>query len=164
MLPIHPRWPLWCLRLQGNPIYWGSESGTYGEANRDTIEDAVGATDFQIADLDGDGLQDIVVANGEAGLGGFATISYVYYGAPDGYRADNRIELPAVAASEAGIKDLDGDGFLDIVFASHYAENDGDPENSQIYWGSAAGYAAGTVTELPTHHAAGLTIVGIAPR
>jgi hypothetical protein len=68
--------------------------------------------------------------------------------------------IPATAASEAGVADLNGDGFLDVVFASHYPPTEESPQVSQIYWGSAIGFNAANVTELPTEHAAGMKIIG----
>ena len=146
-----------CTFCEGNFIYWGSESARYGEANRAVIEGAVGATDAQIAHVDDDGFIDLVIANGAFG----SQVSWIYYGSDAGWVEDNRLELPATAASEAGVGDLDEDGYLDVVFASHYAPSEGQPEVSQIYWGSESGISSDNATELPTVHAAGMKIVGL---
>ena len=146
-----------CAFCEGNFIYWGIEGASYGEGNRTTIEGAVGGTDAQIADIDNDGDVDIVIANG--GIG--STVSWIYYGSDAGWPEAARIELPATSASEAGVGDLDGNGYLDVVFASHYSPGDGQPEVSQIYWGDEGGLSADNCTELPTVHAAGMKIVGL---
>ena len=140
-------------------IYWND--GGFDGGNRYQMEDADGATDVQVADLDGDGHMDLVMANGGVDiLGGFAEISYIYWGSAIGWDSDNRTELTSTAASEGAIEDLDGDGYLDVVFASHYEPSDGGDEVSQIYWGSGSGYSDANVTELPTYHAAGMKVVG----
>jgi len=140
-------------------IFWNDNG--FDESNSTQLDDAVGATDVQVADLDDDGYVDMVLANGGVDLfGGFADVSWIYWGSATGFDSGSRQELTSTAASESGIRDLDGDGFLDIVIASHYEPSDGGAEVSQIYWGSATGYSDADLTELPTVHAAGMTIVG----
>ena len=142
-------------------IYWGDATGGFDNGDRTNLEGSDGATDVQVADLNDDGYPDLVIANGGVNLDtSFATESYIYYGDAAGYAEANRIALPTTAASEAGIVDLDGDGYLDVVFASHYEPADGGAEVSQIYWGSVDGYDPLNVTELPTVHAAGMKVVG----
>jgi len=145
---------------QASRIYWGDAAGGVDPESYLQLEDAVGAVDAQVADLDGDGQQDLVLANGgiEWDLS-FADASFVYYGSKGSFDLDRRVELPTTAASECGVEDLDGDGFPDVVCASHYAPDSGD-EVSQIYWGSKDGFSEHDLTELPTTHAAGMKIVG----
>ncbi len=140
-------------------IYWGDVAGNYGN-DYSQLEEADGGTDAQLADLNADGWLDLVLSNGGVDwTGAFADTSFVYWGSADGFSSDSRDSLPTTAASEAAVRDLDGDGWLDIVFASHYAPDEGE-EVSQIYWGSASGYDAESRSDLPSVHAAGLTVVG----
>lgn len=140
-------------------IYFGDMAGNFGD-DSEQLSEAVGGTDAQLADLNADGWLDLVLSNGgvEWDLS-FADTSYVYWGAASGFSDDQRLQLATTAASEAGVEDLDGDGWLDIVFASHYAPDHGD-EVSQVYWGSADGFDGENRTDLPTIHAAGMVIVG----
>ena len=146
-----------CVLCEGNYIYWGGEGASYGESNRTTIEGATGATDVKIGDVDNDGILDLAVANGAFG----SQVSWLYFGSDTGWEEGSRMELPATAASETAIADLDGDGYLDVVFASHYAPSEGEPEVSQIYWGDESGISVDNRTDLPTVHAAGMKIVGV---
>lgn len=150
-----------------NRIYWGSATGF--DEDRFTQIETDGITEAIFKDLNGDGNTDIVLADGSVTnllTQEFAKESHIFWGTPSGnadkytWSDGNSLDLPAVAASEAGVEDLNGDGFDDIVFASHYAAKDGDPEVSQIYWGSKDGYSADNVTLLPTQHAAGMKIIG----
>ncbi len=141
-------------------IYWGDLAGNLGD-DLFQLPEATGGTDAQLADLDEDGFVDIVLSNGGVEWDtSFADTSYVYWGGVSGFSEERRTLFDTTAASEAAVRDLDGDGWLDIVFASHYEPSDGGPEVSQIYWGSASGFDSAQLTELPTTHAAGLVVVG----
>ena len=145
---------------EASNIYYGDMAGNFGD-DYVQLQEAVGGTDAQLADLDGDGWLEIVLSNGGIEWDtSFADTSYVYWGSASGYSDDRRTQLTTTAASEAGVRDLDGDGWQDIVFASHYEPSDGGAEVSQIYWGSADGFDQSNLTELPTTHAAGLVVVG----
>ena len=140
-------------------IYWNDGNGGFPDSTH--LLESTGGVDAQAADLNGDGHIDMLIANGGVDvLGGFATVSYIYWGSANGLSDDERQEIPTTAASECGIEDLDGDGWLDIVCASHYEPDDGGPQVSQIYWNAAGTFDETNLTELPTQHAAGMTIVG----
>ena len=152
-----------CLGCEGNTIYWGSGGRDLGPARSTELPGVVGATDAQVADLNGDGHQDLVLANGAVGLEGYALHSWVWYGSEQGFAPERRMELPVVSASAAAVADLNGDGRLDVVFASHYAAEEGGPQESPVYWGGADGLRPEARTLLPTRHAAGVIVVGSAP-
>ena len=150
-----------------NRIYWGGPSG-FDDDNYTKIDDVDGITEAIFKDLNNDGQKDIVLASGAVDISamGFSEESFILWGeadsGPDKYKwsADKNTALPATAASEAGVGDLNGDGFLDVVFSSHYPQ-DSNPEVSQIYWGNENGtFSSADVTELPTTHAAGMKIIG----
>ena len=150
-----------------NRIYWGSATG-FSNDNYTKIDDVDGGTDAIFVDLNGDGNKDLIFASGAVDLltQEFSKESYILWGEPSGdadkfkWSEDNMLSLPATAGSEAGVADLNGDGFLDVVFASHYPPTEDALQVSQIYWGSPTGYNAANVTELPTEHAAGMKIIG----
>ncbi len=140
-------------------IYWNDGTGNFPDSTH--LLESTGGVDVQVGDLDQDGHVDMVIANGGVDvLGGFADVSWIYWGSATGFSDDERQEIPTTAASECGIEDLDGDGWDDIVCASHYEPDDGGPEVSQIYWSDAGTFDEINLTELPTQHAAGMTIVG----
>ena len=151
-----------CVLCEGTYIYWGDDNGTYGDDRRSTLEGSVGATAAEVADINGDGFNDIVIPNGavNAVTQEFAQESYIYWGSESGFSEDNRLTLPTSAASDCAVRDLDGDGYVDVVISSHYPPADGQPEQSQIFWGGPDGISAMHMTQLPTVHAAGMTVVG----
>jgi len=151
-----------CMLCEGTYIYWGDDSGSYSDDRRESLDGSVGATGAAVADLNADGFNDIVIPNGavNAVTQEFAQESYIYWGNADGFAEDNRTVLPTSAASDCAIRDLDGDGRLDVVFSSHYPPSEGAPEFSEIYWGDENGYSVMHRTQLPTQHAAGMTVVG----
>jgi hypothetical protein len=128
-------------------IYWGSASG-FTSGNKTELP-THGAYDNSVADLNGDGFLDIVFSNGYDGTSRNIN-SVIYWGSASGFSSDNKTELPTIGAKGNSVADLNGDGFLDIVFSNHY---DGTSLNinSVVYWGSASGFTSGNKTELPTH-------------
>lgn len=160
-------------------VYWGGPEG-YSPERRLALP-TVGAARSRVADRDGDGHNELIFAHGVLEVLGVASRP-VWWGGPDGWGEDftdlgsafaeashilwggvegwtERTDLPTTAASECGVRDLDRDGDLDVVCASHCAPQGGGPEVSQVYWNDG-GFDLARVTELPTLHAAGMTIVG----
>jgi hypothetical protein len=131
-------------------IYWGSSKG-YRVQRRMELPTA-GARDVKVADLNGDGLLDIIYANKSGGA------SYIYWAKPGngGYSPFGRTMLPTVHASRCAIADLNRDGRLDLVFSN---ENDAlkNEVNSVIYWNTPTGFAPFQKTELPTLGAMSVT-------
>jgi hypothetical protein len=91
-------------------IYWGSEQD-YDAENFTNIL-TVGATDVIIADLDGDGWEDLVFANGDG------KESFIYYGTREGFTEETLVKLPTTKAHAVEVGDINNDNALDIVFAN----------------------------------------------
>ncbi len=132
-------------------IYWGA-SGGY-DASNPTILPSIGNSDVGVADLNGNGLLDMVLTSYHAGY----TRSYpstIYWNSASGFDASRTQQLPTNSASGVHINDFNRDGHADIVFACH--SKDGNHRNDAfLYWGSKEGFSTDRRTELPVlgpHH------------
>ncbi|MEI7420886.1 MAG: VCBS repeat-containing protein [Prolixibacteraceae bacterium] len=136
-------------------IYWGSDKGY--DFTRKSLVSTLSASGLAIADLDGNGYKDIVVANSgrEYVARSNASIdytggslkdyeskreltSYIYWQQDYGFTEKNRSELPTRYALDANVNDFNGDGYPDIVFLQG-----GSPGSIRIFYGSSEGINAG---------------------
>ena len=140
---------------EGLFIFWGSSTG-HQQENR-TVLPGIGAVGQQIADLDGDGYLDIVLCNlmDETTRTFQGINSTVYWGSPQGYTVQRRMDLPSLGGQQATIADLDRDGFLDIFLTNYQSEFDRQLP-SHIYWGDdRSPYSARKRTALPVGSGSG---------
>ena len=138
-------------------VYWGGPDGV--SPIRRTELPTAGAKGVTAADLDGDGRVDLVFSNGFDGET-HRIDSYVYWGTAGGFSIDDRTDLPTHGAAGNAVADLDGDGYLDIVFANHH-DDFMSGIDSTVYWGGADGYSEARVTGLPTSMALGVSIADL---
>lgn len=103
------------------------------------------------ADLDADGWPDLVFAQTEDTTGAYRTTSPVLYG-PD---FERRVDLPTIGADDVAIGDLNGDAWLDLVFAS-VGDGDARAVDSLVYLGGPDGF--GDALTLPGVGAAAVTL------
>ena len=135
-------------------IYWGSKTG-FSKLKRTGLP-TVGGVGTTAADLNGDGHLDLVFSNYDnAKKQGNSLVlhqhkvnSYVYWGSGSGYGPTNKTELPTVGAAGNAVADLNGDGYLDIVFANVF-DGSSTKVNAYVYWGAQSGYSTAKRTELP---------------
>ncbi len=135
-------------------VYWGGPDG-YSTAHRDELP-TVGAFHVTVHDVDGDGWLDLVFANSQTD-DSFVTPSFVYFNGPDGFSPAEQIKLETVGTSGSAAADLDGDGYVDLLFSNR---NNGLTSNldSYVYWGSEAGYSEALRQELTTHGGSAVTV------
>jgi FG-GAP-like repeat/Putative metal-binding motif len=111
------------------------------------------ATEYCVT-LDCDEYGDLVVANNATTGSPFsrAVDSYGYLG--DGRTFALDASLPTAGTQGVDVADLDGDGFLDIIFAN-WSPNEGyaGAISSYVYWGSSSGYSASDRLGLTTQGA-----------
>lgn len=100
-------------------IYWGGPDG-YSAGHRTSLP-LQAAERAVLADLNGNGYLDIVVAN--TGLSYHVSVdsygkSYIFWNREGSFSADDRTELPTIHAKDVIAADLNGNGWLDLAFAN----------------------------------------------
>jgi len=139
-------------------IYWADETGFSPE--RRTLLPTEGAIAATAADLDGDGHQELIVANRFDGENTNLDV-YIYWGSPEGFDVARRTSLPARAARALAVADLDRDGHPDIVIANQGVEYHMTFDRfrkSYVYWGSKRGYSPERRTSLATINCADVKV------
>ena len=132
-------------------IYWGG-SGGY-DVSRRIILPSVGNSDVAVADLNGNGLLDMVLTSYHAGYTR-SHPSTIYWNSSNGFNASRATQLPTNSASGVHVNDFDRNGHADILFACHSKEGN-HRNDSFLYWGSQAGFSTERRTLLPglgPHH------------
>ena len=159
-------------------VYWGSPEGprsllpelwrerplaqvVYGlmdGSDQVTRLPSFGGGRSAVADLNRDGFPDLVFCNYIHNYPGVRT-AYVYWGSRDGYSRVGRTELPTRWAAGVVARDLNSDGYPDLVFANQGVEAGAEkisPKvnlSSYIYWGSANGFDPDQPGLVPTRGA-----------
>jgi hypothetical protein len=149
-------------------VYWGTRNG-FSEQNSISLPTSA-ATGVAVGDFNKDGYPDIVFGN----LGNYNfpfPPSVVYWGGPNGFSPQNRTELETHGVGGLAVADVDGDGWLDIIFSNSagfppidqlmdYGQNYAWPD-SYIYLGSPNGFPTQRRIALPTKGATGVKIADL---
>jgi hypothetical protein len=107
-----------------------------------------------VADVNGDGHIDMVFAVHHKGVT-YQTKSPLYLGSPIGMRTTPYHEFPTTGATDVLLRDLNEDGYMDVVFAQE--ENDGYYLiDSTLFWGSESGWNSTPDVEFVTTGATGV--------
>ena len=130
-------------------IYWG-ESGF--EPSKRVELPSNGGKRVEVADLNQDQHLDLILVNSSNGTRSDLD-SYIYWGSQLGFEPSRRTLLPTRGAEAVTTADLNGDGWLDIIFANsglsyHVAVDHFN--QSFIYWGSETGYSLESRASLRT--------------
>jgi hypothetical protein len=140
-------------------IYWGTMMG--GFSSTPTSVPTVGAMDVKIADLEGDDDLDLVFANLMDDAHDYAVPSSVYLNdGTGGFGSTPDVDLPTTGATAVAVGDVDGRGWLDLVFA---CEQDGTTRHveSSVYLGGASGWNDVPDIHLPTYGASNVVMVDL---
>ena len=143
-------------------VYWGKAGGGF-QATPMSLP-TVGAEDVKVADLNGDGLGDVVFANMVDQQDAYGIDSYVYLNRPStGLPQTPSARVPTMGAKAVGVADLDGTGYKDLVFACHYnGTNYTVP--SVVFLGGASGWASQPDIQLPTEGASDVVVADMIRR
>lgn len=136
-------------------IFWGSDEG-FSETDTTPLS-MEGAREVAIADLDGDGWLDLAFASSDDEGYAPSTSSPIWWGSAEGYGASHTSSLATLGARDVAAADLDGDGWMDLVYANSGSATT-THVSSYVYWGSAAGFSTLDRTDLPTEAAWHVTV------
>ncbi|MFM7201891.1 MAG: MopE-related protein [Myxococcota bacterium] len=133
---------------QNSYIYWGATSGL-SVNNRTALPTSGSWHKAVVSDLDGNGFKDVVFTS-YYNNSTYDVSSSIYWGSSTGFSSSNVTKLPTMGSAEAAASDLDGDGYIDLVFSSHYSTS-GYSTYASVYWGSSRGFSTSNRTTLPTY-------------
>ncbi len=98
-----------------------------------------GASALDVADVDGDGYMDVAFAIRQTGDTTFTAQSPLYLGSPVGWRDVPDHRFPTKGASDVVLRDIDGDGNIDVLFAQETPDGSTGAIDSGLFWGLPGG-------------------------
>jgi hypothetical protein len=132
-------------------IHWGKAGGGFETTTTDLP--TIGAVDVKVADLDDDDDLDIVFANHQNDAQVLGVDSVVYFNdGSGGFGSITPRRLPTSGATGVTAVDLDGSGWMDLVFS---CERDASTYKvpSVVFMGGIMGWSATPDIEIPTEGA-----------
>jgi uncharacterized membrane protein len=140
-------------------IFWGKAGGGF-EATTTGLP-TKGAADVKVADLDDDDDLDIVFANGMNNALKPEVDSAVYLNdGSGGFGTSPDVTLPTSGATGLAVADLDGSGWLDLVFA---CEKNATTRQvpSVVYLGGVSGWQGSPDIQIPTEGASDVMVAAL---
>ena len=135
-------------------IFWGGPDGFSKDRMTELLSDGVASANA--ADLDGDGYLDLILAGHQSLSKNSRYESYitVYWGGPDGYKENRKMQLPASCANSVTVGDYNGNGSFDIYGTAY---NNGRSRDllSYLYKGEQGKYSINNVQYLFNHSGSG---------
>jgi hypothetical protein len=135
------QWPdIVALLTQGNEqiaVYYNQRNGSFKKETVLRFPSVYGSSYFELTDIDRDGDQDIVYANGDNA--DYSIVLKPYHGIRI-FLNDGRFHFkqawfyPMYGASQTVVRDFDQDGDLDIAAISHFPDFTHRPNESFIYF------------------------------
>ncbi len=122
---------------------------------------AKGTSAVDVTDVDGDGYPDILFAVHRTTGSTFGGKSPLFAGSPLGPKEQPVHSFNTVGAMDVVLRDLDYDGFTDVVFAQERNGTDDYAVNSSLFWGSADGWSDEPDVEFVTMGASGVEAVDV---
>lgn len=113
--------------------------------------------DAVFADVDQDGLQDVVTANFSNSGGATWTDSFVFYSDGKDFSTREALAIPTLGASGVSCGDLNNDGYPEIVFSNERSTNQNNIF-SYVYWNDNGTFRFENHTQLPTQGSLSNTI------
>jgi uncharacterized membrane protein len=122
---------------------------------------AKGTSAVDVADVNGDGYADVAFAVHRTGPAAFGTNSPLFIGSPMGLREQPVHTFNTIGAMDVVLRDLDKDGYMDVVFAQERIATDDYAVNSSLFWGSSEGWADAPDVEFVTSGASDVEAVDL---
>ncbi len=99
------------------------------------------------ADFNGDGWLDLFISEI------LGPRCFILWGGPEGFSKERMQTLHTDGVASAAVADLNGNGYPDLMLASHMSTKKNDKYESYvtIYWGGPEGYKENRRTQLPTY-------------
>lgn len=135
-------------------ILWGGPDGFSADRMTELLTDGVASA--TVADLNHNGWPDLILGQHQS-IGKISKKeSYitVYWGGPDGYQENRKMQLPANCANSVTVGDYNGNGSLDI-YATSYNNGRSRDLLSYLYQGENGNYSTRRVQYLFNHSGCG---------
>jgi hypothetical protein len=142
-------------------IYWGEDGGGFNASP--THIPTRGASDVEVADVNLDTSLDLVFANNHNVSWSYDVESYVYLNGGSGnFSEAPDARLPTEGAMAVSVADLDGKGWMDLVFACFY---NGSTHHlpSPIFLGTSSGWSTSPDIQVPTEGATDVLVDHVLP-